>query len=380
MSASPLFVFAGGGTGGHLYPALALIEWLRKDQPNLRFQFWCTQRRIDAEILGHADVAFVTQPVQPIVLRPRPLVLFYRAWRASTALCRERFEADRPAVVVGTGGYGSGPAVHMAHALRIPTALLNPDAAPGRANRYLAGKVDAIYAQWPETAGHFRASAKVIASGCPVRKEFHSPPDGSEHGLFGLDSRRQTLLVTGASSGARSINDAFAELAPDLSQLVGWQLLHLSGQEDAERLRQAYSQARVRAVVLPYTHQMAAALKITSLAVARSGAVSLAELAATATPAILMPYPYHRDMHQIANAQMLAARGAALVVPDAKDPAANAAALRRVLLPLMRDAQRLQNLRSSARRHAGPNPTQAIAEHLLQLARGAMIGVQVRSH
>ncbi len=144
----PLIVFAGGGTGGHLYPALAIIEWFRDHHPNVRFEFLCTERPIDAQILSKWNVPFTSQPVQPLGLNPRSAIQFLRAWRKSMKLCNDRFSRESPAVVVGAGGFGSGPAVKAALKRGIPTALLNPDAIPGRANRYLGRRVRAIYAQW----------------------------------------------------------------------------------------------------------------------------------------------------------------------------------------------------------------------------------------
>lgn len=368
MSDQILVAFAGGGTGGHLYPALAVVEWLRQHHPGVRFHFWCTQRPIDADILSRAGITFSTQPIQPLRLEPSGLLRFYRTWRTSKAMCRESFRRDRPAVVVGTGGYGSGPAVRTAQRLGIATALLNPDAIPGKANRYLASGVDAVFVQWPESSRYFRSRVNVVATGCPIREGFCRSAPLAGHAAFGLDPARKTLLVTGASSGARTINDALCEIASDLAQLVDWQVLHISGSDDQERMVLVYAQAGVSAQVVAYTHEMPAALRIAGLALARSGAVTLAELTATATPAALMPYPYHGDQHQTANARMLTARGQAIMVPDAMDPQINAALLRRVLLPLMSNPERLAVMRAAARAAVGPNPTQAVAEQVLSLA------------
>ena len=364
-------VFAGGGTGGHLYPALAIIEWFRDHHPDVRFEFLCTERPIDAQILSKWNVPFTTQPVQPLGLRPRIAIRFLRAWRQSMKLCNDRFNRESPAVVVGAGGFGSGPAVKAALKQGIPTALLNPDAIPGRANRYLGRKVSAIYAQWDSTAACFPASATVIATGCPVRKEFRDPGSGTEHALFGLDPALKTLLITGASSGARTINEAVMELASDVAQIDGWQLLHISGELDAKRLEEVYESAQVRASVVPFTHEMAAALRIADLVLARAGAVTLAELAATATPAVLMPYPFHKDDHQTANAEMLVRQGSAIRVADLKSATANADQLRTELLPLMRRSDLLAGMAAKAKQSDAGNAARTISEHLLKLAARA---------
>ncbi len=369
MSRPKYIVFAGGGTGGHLLPALALVEWLREHSDPLRFEFFCTRRPIDAQLLKKWSVRHTLQPVLPIRLSPIHALKFLRAWRRSLKLCADRFRAERPDLVVGTGGYGSAPAVKIASRLGIRIALLNPDAIPGRANRYLAGKAEVVFTQWAFTNELLPSAKQVLAYGCPVRKAFYEPLAGDEHALFGLDANARTLLVTGASLGARTINRAIELLAPEIAKTDDWQVLHVSGEEDAERLGRVYQQAGVHARVCPFTDDMPAALRIADLAVTRAGAVTLAELAAAKTPAILMPYPFHRDRHQTVNAQQLVQTGAAIHVPDLKNAEANAVQLRAALLPLMRDPQKISTILSGATGTRSHNATEAISKHMLELLR-----------
>ncbi|MCZ6652190.1 MAG: UDP-N-acetylglucosamine--N-acetylmuramyl-(pentapeptide) pyrophosphoryl-undecaprenol N-acetylglucosamine transferase, partial [Planctomycetota bacterium] len=177
--------------------------------------------------------------------------------------------------------------------------------------------------------------------------------------------------ITGASSGARTINEAVMDLASDLAQIDGWQILHISGELDAKRLENAYEVARVRASVIPFTHEMAAALRLADLTLARAGAVTLAELAATSTPAVLMPYPFHKDDHQTANAEMLVRQGSAVRVADLKSATANAAQLRTELLPLMRRPDLLAGMAAKAKQSGVADAAQVISEHLLKLAAAA---------
>lgn len=367
MSPNRLIVFAGGGTGGHLFPALAIVEWLRTVPGDLRFEFFCTQRPIDQRILSSWDVPFTVQPVQPFGFTPGRAIRFYNAWRKSLALCVEHFTRDRPAVVIGTGGFGSGPPVKAAARLRVPTALFNPDAIPGRANRYLARSVNTVFSQWAQTADHFPKFTNVIATGCPVRRGFYDTRTNADYAIFGLDPSLKTLLVTGASSGARTINEALIELAPYLMQVDGWQILHISGGADEDRLRRTYAQGPIRAYVVDFTEAMPVALRIADLAVARAGAVALAELTATATPAILMPYPFHRDNHQTANAEMLVQRGAAIRLTDSIDPAKNAVQLRAALLPLMNNGTALSKMSTAALQNSNRDSTALVSQHILDL-------------
>lgn len=199
---SPLIVFAGGGTGGHLYPALAIAGALRSLLPDVRFLFFGTQRAIDRRILARADCDMIQQTLPPLRRAPWHWPGVYLGFRQSSLLCRSHFEIDRPAVVIGTGGLGSVPAVREAVRAGIPTALLNPDALPGRANRHLAGSADVVFAQWEDTVDHLPRSARVVVSGCAVRPEFNNGSKAQGIERFGLDADRKTLLVTGASRGA----------------------------------------------------------------------------------------------------------------------------------------------------------------------------------
>ena len=169
------FVFAGGGTGGHLFPALAVVEELRRRPTPVDVTFFCTQRPIDRDILGKAGIEARPLTVQPFPspLRPWQWPTFYLRWRESVALCMRAFRERRPAAVIGAGGYASGPPMHAALRLGIPAFVLNPDAVPGRANKYMAGGgVSGVFAQWEVTRSYLPAGAPMLVTGCPVRRAF----------------------------------------------------------------------------------------------------------------------------------------------------------------------------------------------------------------
>ncbi len=348
--AAPWFVFAGGGTGGHLFPALAVVEALRGDGRPLDVSFFCTGRPIDGEILGAAGIDARPLPVLPFPSKPWQWPRFLLRWRESVSMCRRAFERHRPAAVVGAGGYASGPPVAAALKMGIRTFLLNPDAVPGRANQHLAMKpgLCGILAQWPVTVGHFPPAAPVVVTGCPVRAGFRRTADQgrSDAGFvaqcrqsFDLEPHRPTLLVTGASQGARTINEAMIHLAPTVAA-GDWQVLHLSGPADRGRVRDAYAAAGVRGTVLAFTDRMPEAMAACDLIVSRAGASTLAEIQAAGRASILLPYPFHRDRHQTHNAQVLVEAGAAVLIDDSRDGAVNARRMSLVLSDLMRDDAR----------------------------------------
>jgi len=380
MSQPWWFVFAGGGTGGHLFPALAVVDALRARVEPIEVSFFCTDRPIDRDVLGPAGVEAVPQWVRPVPSRPWQWPAFLSRWRESLRLCRKIFTRRRPAVVVGAGGYASGPPVHVALRMGIPTFLLNPDAVPGRANLHLArrGGLSGIFAQWDVTAGHFPATAPVEVTGCPVRPAFratHRAGVGEILRSFELDPHRHTLLVTGASQGARTINETMMQLAHALD-FSGWQVLHLAGPGDAERVARAYTPpgsgpgtGRLPGRVLAFTDRMADAMSAADLIVSRAGASTLAEILALGRPSILLPYPYHRDQHQRRNAMVLAEAGAAAFVEDARSAEANVGRLGAVLAQLMKNGPQRSAMGAAARELDRPDAADHIARRVAQTAQ-----------
>lgn len=345
---------------------------IQNEDDACRFAFFGSSRAIDRELIRIPDADLVQQSVRPVSLRPWKWPAFYWHWRASRKTCREYFSRQRPAVVIGSGGFASGPPICEAAALGIPTVLLNPDAVPGRANRFLAGRADLVCVQWAESRARFAGHPACVVTGCPVRGRFRSAgrTAGLEH--FGLSADRRTLLVTGASQGATSINGAIIALLDDLSRLSDWQFLHLAGTADAERTRAAYAARGLPANVLAFTDRMPEAMAAADLIVSRAGASTLAEITAMGKPSVLMPYPYHRDMHQRTNARMLTSRGAACLVEDRIDPRLTAPALREALLGLMGDEGALARMASAARRMGAPDAAERIAAEVRRLANKAV--------
>ncbi len=343
-----VYILAGGGTGGHVYPGLAVAEALRRRDAEAMIVFACSGRAIDRAILDPLDYAVVPQPVQPFPRGWRQWPGFLLAWRRSTKLARRLLDDLRPRAVLGLGGFAAGPVVHVALRRRVPSALLNPDAVAGKANRHLARRVDAIFTQFPATAGAFPSDlrAKVRCVGCPVRETIlHGERDRAlEH--FGLRKDRHTLLVFGGSTLAASLTEAVSSLAGDLRALgETWQVLAVTGAQ-----RQASTAAALgdAGVALAYCDRMDLAYAAADLAMSRGGAGTVAELTATGTPAVILPYPHHADRQQYRNAQSLLEAGAAKVVDDRADPAGNTESLRRELLPILRNPERLASLQAAA--------------------------------
>lgn len=366
---APLIAFAGGGTGGHIYPALAIADALRKSVPNIRILFFGTDRPIDNRIMDETQYDWVRQSIPSISRKPWEWIALIRRFRHAGASCRMRFQSDRPVMVVGTGGMGSVPAMREARRAGIPTSLMNPDVLPGRANRHLAKHADHIFVQWEEAIENFPAGSPVKVTGCPVRSNFHTAKrqDGVER--FNLDPDRKTLLVTGASQGARNINLAILECMDFFETVDDWQILHLSGEQDYSVVCDAYQDSPIPSTVIAYTDNMADALAAADLVIARAGASFLAEITATGKASILFPYPYHKDQHQLANARCLERVSATRILNDAIDPAQNGQALQRELKLLMHDDSLRQSMALNAQHLGCPDAADQIAQIILKTVR-----------
>jgi UDP-N-acetylglucosamine--N-acetylmuramyl-(pentapeptide) pyrophosphoryl-undecaprenol N-acetylglucosamine transferase len=366
---SRVILLAGGGSGGHLYPGIAVAEALRDSMPEARPLFLCTERAIDRTILEPTGFEFIPQPIVPPHRSIGGLLRFWRSWRQTLAIVEKTLDDRKPSAVLGLGGYAAGVAVKLAGQRGIPTAVLNPDVIPGKANNYLLKHVSALCCQFERTREHLPLGhrEKVRVTGCPIRKEITQPHDRSEAcRSLGLDPMLKTLLVTGASQGAVTVNEAAVQTLSTM-KLNGWQVLHLAGKDHGEPVRAGYRQAGVPAVVIDFTPAMAVVWAATDLAISRAGASSVAELTACGVPSVLMPYPFHKDMHQLANAKELASVGAAVIVDDAREPRVNAERLKPALEPLLYDASARERMGAAARSLGRPDAAGAVAQLLAEL-------------
>lgn len=374
MSEPLTIFFAGGGTGGHLYPGIAVAEALRRQRPDWKTVFLCTQKEIDAVILNAAGFDFVPQPIVPPTRTVGGLLKFWKSWRDTGDLVKQKIREHKPAAVLGLGGYAAGVAVKRAALKKIPTAIINPDVLPGKANQYLMRYARRVCCQFPQSADHVSAAHrnKIVVTGCPIRSDIRHLPDRAEAAQrLGLDPNLSTLAVTGASLGAQTINEAMLAMIKDV-KLQGWQILHLAGRDHAMSVRNGYRELGIGAIVIDFTPAMADVWSVADLVISRSGASSCAEITATGIASILMPYPYHKDMHQRANAKVLADANAAILIDDEKDAAKNAAKLRPAAESLMHDATRRQRMSEAAMALGKPDAAEQVAQIVIEMTVGVV--------
>ena len=373
---TPTIVFCGGGSGGHLSPAIAIIQQMRLLRPDVRCVVFCSDRAVDRQMLATAASHLPELIWHPIVripsgAVPRRLALGLLEIFRSRRQLVSWFRQLQPAVVVGLGAFASFPGVLAAHRLKIPTVLLEANTTPGRATRSLAVFGDCLFTGLPlPEVWRNRLRMQVIASGVPVRAEVAAIARRE----CTPAANRRTLLVIGGSQGSARLNMLIQQALRDASPLPpDWKILHQAGARDVEPLRAFYRSEQLPADVVDFVPNLPEVLPTISLAVSRAGAVTLAELACAAVPAILIPLSTAADGHQQQNARYMAAAGAAEVVDETTSPAVAAARLRTLLRELSHNPNHLMPMSSAARSMARPDAACVIAEHLQQIVNASSI-------
>ncbi|MBN1124612.1 MAG: UDP-N-acetylglucosamine--N-acetylmuramyl-(pentapeptide) pyrophosphoryl-undecaprenol N-acetylglucosamine transferase [Sedimentisphaerales bacterium] len=368
---SRTYVFAGGGTGGHIYPALAVAEQIKRIDPEATILFLCSDRAIDSRILSQTPYSFIPLYAKGLSVRPDRLIAFLISQWKSSRQAQDILQSQTGrTVVTSVGGFASAPAVLAARRLALPVAMLNVDIVPGRANTLLSRFAQHIFVQFQETKEHFGKYAdRVQITGCPLRSAFAHPNRNKAISELNLDPNKKMLLITGASSGSASINQAIITLLPKLAEFVAsWQIVHLTGTRNYEQVRQAYQNAQIQHKVIDYYDDMPNLYAATDLLIGRSGAVSIAEYAAAGVPAICLPYPYHKDRHQYLNADQLVRVGAAVLVDDrVNDPQQTATELYEQLNLIMANDTKREKMAQVTRTAARLDAAERIATQLVQL-------------
>lgn len=355
-------LFAGGGTGGHIYPNVGILEALRARRPDAAVRFLVSNRPGDAKIMDRLGEDWTASPVRPLptLRRPWEALPFLRAWRRGTAQVRRLVQEHDIRAVVATGGFVSGPAIAAAASSGLPRAMVNLDGVPGQANRLLVRRCSRVFTAYRSP---LLPSAEVI--GLPLRRASVGERDpAAARRALDLPPERPLLFVTGATHGATSVIETMMALVrrePFADALGPWQVLHQCGTYDVAALQAAYDRAGVQARVVDYLDAMGQAWAGAELAVSRAGAGSVAEAWANATPTVFLPNPYHKDQHQRLNAEPMVEGGGALMESDAIDPERNADRLMPRLIELLRDADRRQAMRSKARESCPPDGAAAVA-------------------
>ena len=361
-------LLAGGGTGGPLFPAVALAQKLLASDADAQVLFVGTKRGIEARVLPELGLPLETVNIRGLVgqgiwgkLRLLPQ-LAYSIRQASRIL--DRFKPD---VVLGVGGYASGPALLAARLKGIPCVIHEQNAWPGLTNRLLARWAERVCLSFSEADRAFNRG-RTILTGNPLRSGMEDCPP--------LPVDQPTLLIFGGSRGARAINRAMVGALPHLEKFRGsLRILHQTGAADLQEVQEGYRQAGWHdAEVVPFINDMAAAYANAHLVICRAGATTLAELTVCGRPAILIPYPFAVADHQTANARMLSSKGAGLMLSQSE---MTSDYLARMASDLLQDRSRLNSMAGVARSLAKRGAAEIILEECHRIAeRSAMASLK----
>jgi UDP-N-acetylglucosamine--N-acetylmuramyl-(pentapeptide) pyrophosphoryl-undecaprenol N-acetylglucosamine transferase len=349
-------IIAGGGTGGHLFPGIAVAEAFARRRP-ARITFVGSSRGIETRVVPKCGYPLRTLPIRALRGQgalatagsaARLGVSIVSAWR----MVRE----IRPELVVGVGGYASGPAVVAAWLRRIPTVLLEQNAHPGFTNRWLGRLTSRICVSFPESAEYF-PSNRTVETGNPVRMRSEAAPRPQEAGF--------SLLIFGGSAGAHRLNEIGVEAMALLRESRDVpRIVHQTGETDLEWVRARYRERGIDADVRPFIDDMTSAYGSADLVVCRAGATTIAELTALGKPAILVPYPYAADDHQRKNAESLVRRGAAKMILDRE---LSPRTLADAIFALRSDATGLRAMGDASRALGRPDAAERVVDVCLDL-------------
>jgi UDP-N-acetylglucosamine--N-acetylmuramyl-(pentapeptide) pyrophosphoryl-undecaprenol N-acetylglucosamine transferase len=364
-------LIAGGGTGGHVFPAIAVArEWLAREKER-EVVIVGTERGIEMKLVPEAGLPLET--IRSAGLKgiggmkfARNAALLPLSLADSLAIVRRHGFA----AAFGVGGYASGPTMLAAWLARVPTVIFEPNAEPGFTNRVLARLATRAATAYEDTAA--RWGKKAVVTGCPVRREFFAAPDygavpGRQDAGATKENRPFCLLITGGSQGALPINqaviDAMDLLAARKNRL---RIVHQTGERDYNAVRVAYARREFNAEVVPFIANMAERFAQADLIVCRSGAITVAEVAASGRAALFIPFAGATDSHQMRNAQALAGRGAARLVPQSE---LTGERLAREIFSLLDDPSQLSQMAARARAHARPHAVEDIVNLIEEAAR-----------
>ena len=368
-------VVSGGGTGGHIYPALAVSEGLQRLESEMELLYIGAKTGMETTLVPEQGVPFqavTAKKLQKVFSLSTVRVMFslFQGYREA----RTYLKAFRAEVVVGTGGYVAAAAVRAGVSLRLPTVILAPDAVPGRTNLWLARYANRICVVFPETVTHF-PKEKTLVTGLPLRESIVAPkeitPQIARQRFSGLTENKFTVLIIGGSQGAQAVNRCVVETLPELLE-VGMQVLHQTGTKNWEDVK---AQAEAKGVwgregycplAFMDAEQMPLALRAADVIVCRGGISSLSEAMVNGLPTIVVPLPTAYADHQTANAKALVAQGAALLCPQSE---LTLERLKRDLTALRADSNQCQQMSHAARTVGQPDATHKVCQEIVRLIK-----------
>ena len=346
------YLIAGGGTGGHIYPALAIAKEIKDKYADAEILYVGTESGLEAEIVPKAGYDFKT-----IRVKGMPRKLNKKSLIAAIALLhglndsRKILKEYKPDIVIGTGGYVCGPVVYMASRFKIPTLIHEQNAFPGITNKILSRYVDKVAITFDEAKKYFKYPNRVINTGNPIRSEILNIDKSKAYKELDIQPNIPLILSFGGSGGQKKLNDSILDFIQYNIENKNIQLIHVTGNRLYEDFMEEVKKRNIiipnNMKILPYLYKMLEALNIANLVVTSSGAITLAEISAIGVPSILIPKSYTAENHQEYNANAFRDSGASIVILE-KD--LNSEKFNNIVLELLNNEEKLQDMGISSRR------------------------------
>ncbi len=373
MSVRHRILLTGGGTGGHIYPALAVAEVLSANPDVESLLYIGASGHLEEKLAKERNLQFVGLKVSGLPRRFSPKLFTWPGEFASAVMqARKTLKLFRATAVLGTGGYASAAPLAAAASMSIPYAIHEPDAHAGLVNRVFAPSARLVSLGMEQAAPVLKPrSGRQSVNGNPVRQTFSKPLSrDAACAVLGLNKDLKTIVITGGSQGAQALNMALANALPQLlAHDPPLQIIHQSGQKNLQEFRERLDPAVLhnsRYILRPYFEDLALPYAVADLAVCRAGAMTIAELEVSGVPAVFVPYPYAAADHQTHNAQFLSKRGAAVVLPQSQ---LTGASLQATVIGLLDSAQRLKSMQAAMRGLGRPNAAADLAAQLMSLSK-----------
>lgn len=363
-------IVTGGGTGGHVYPAIAIAQALELNENVEKVYFAGSKLNMEYDIATNLGFEFLHFKVHGM---PRKVSFSFVGWflEVITAYLKALFVLSKikPDVIVGTGGYVSAPSLMAASALKIPIVIHDPDAHPGVVNRFISNYANVVSVAF-EGAKKFFRNENIILNGNPLRDIFRTTSKQDAMKELGLDESKKTILIMGGSQGAKSINTAISEIAKILVEEKNIQIIHQTGKKNydqyIEQIEQSWSEYKnsKSIIIQPYFENMSIPLAAADIVISRAGSMSISEIHLNGLPAILIPYPHAAANHQYHNAKAFEQNGAGICVEDKE---CSGTLLLEKITELLENEETLNRMRENNLSHSTPNATKNIVEQVINL-------------
>lgn len=355
-------IIAGGGTGGHLFPGIALAQTAQLNRPinqQLQIIFLCTERPFDTRELTRYKFDYKILPSPRLSLSPKFVIKFIKslviAYQAMTKL--------RPDYVIGLGGYGSFPSLIIAKMLNIPIILLEQNLLPGKVNRIFSAWAKLVLCQWQGSKKYLANPLRARIIGSPIRIEIKRIARDEACKKLGVDPGKKILAILGGSQGAEAINRLIVEniniLIPRKNQIT---IIQLTGEADYQKVKAIYESSGINHYVAAFSREMSEIYSCADLVIARAGGITIAELTALGIPAVLIPYPHAAENHQYLNAREFARYGAGLLIEQKE---LNTDKLRYIIEDILFNRAALTQMAQSSQKLGFPQSGQEIVSLLI---------------